>query len=132
LVSPSILQYPDFTRIFIFTTDASNEGVGAILSQGEIGTDLPVAYASRTLNKAERNYSTTEKELLAIVWGIKHFRPYLFGRKLKVVKDYKPLTWIINLKEPGSRLLRWKRTRLRNYLQKGGAGYKCRRAKPNK
>jgi hypothetical protein len=53
-------------------TDISNEGVGAVLSQGQIGKDLPVSCDSRNLNEAERNYSTSEIELLAIVWGIKH------------------------------------------------------------
>jgi hypothetical protein len=67
LVSRSILQYPDFTREFVLTTDVSNEGLGAILSQEEIGKDLPIAYTSRNLNKAEQNYSTSEKELLAVV-----------------------------------------------------------------
>ena len=60
------------------------------------------------MNSAEKNYSTSEKELLAIVWGIKHFRPYLYGRKFKVASDHKPLTWIMNVKDPGSRLLRWR------------------------
>ena len=114
LISPPILRYPDYTRKFILTTDASNEGVGAILSQGEIGKDYPVAFASRSLNKAERNYSTTEKELLAIVWGVRYFRPYLYGTKFTVVTDHKPLTWIMNVKDPGSRLLRW-RIKLEEY-----------------
>jgi hypothetical protein len=114
LVSKPILQYPDFTREFVLTTDASNEGRGAILSQGEIGKDLPVAYAIRNLNKAERNYSTSEKELLAVVWGVKHFRPYLYGRKFKMASDHKPLMWIMNVKDPGSRLLRW-RIKLEEY-----------------
>jgi hypothetical protein len=70
------------------TTDASNEGVGAILSQGEIGKDRPVAYASRSFNKAEKGYNTVEKELAAIVWGIKYVRPYLYGRRFKVVSDH--------------------------------------------
>jgi len=73
LSNEPILQYPDFDKEFILTTDASDEGIGAVLSQGKIRNDLPVAYASRTLNKAERNYNTTEKELLAIVWATKHF-----------------------------------------------------------
>ena len=102
LISQPILQYPEF----ILTTDASNNGAGAVLSQGQIGKDLPIAYASRSFNKAERNYSTVEKELAAIVWGIKHFRLYLYGRKFKIVSDHKPLTWIMSVKDPGSRLLR--------------------------
>ena len=108
LMSEPILQFPDFSKEFILTTDASNEGVGAILSQGDIGSDLPVAFASRSFNKAEKNYSTVEKELAAIVWGIKHFRPYLYGRKFKIVSDHKPLKWIVSVKDPGSRLLRWR------------------------
>jgi hypothetical protein len=114
LISPPVLQYPDFTQEFVLTTDASHEGIGAILSQGEIGKDLPIAYASRRLNQAERNYSTSEQELLAIVWGTKYFRPYFYGRKFKIVCDHKPLTWIMNVKDPGSRLLRW-RIKLEEY-----------------
>ena len=68
-----ILQYTDFTREFILTTDSSNDGIGAILSQGTIGKDLPITYASRNLNKAEKNYTTSEKELSAIVWGSNTF-----------------------------------------------------------
>jgi hypothetical protein len=114
LISRPILQYPDFSKEFILTTDASNDGIGAILSQGQIGKDLPIAYASRNLNKAERSYTTSEKELLAIVWGIKHYRPYLYGRKFTIVSDHKPLMWIMNIKDPGSRLLRW-RIKLEEY-----------------
>lgn len=108
LTNDPILQYPDFTKDFILTTDASNIALGAILSQGSIGNDRPIAYASRTLNNSEINYSTIEKELLAIVWAAKYFRPYLFGRKFKIVTDHKPLQWLMNLKEPNSRLTRWR------------------------
>ena len=97
-----------FLREFILTTDASNDGAGAVLSQGQIGKDLPTAYASCSFNKAEKNYSTVEKDLAAIVWGVKHFRPYLYGRKFKIVSDHKPLTWIMSVKDPGSRLMRWR------------------------
>src|SRR5699024_8804902 len=75
LINEPILQYPDYFKPFILTTDASNFAIGAILSQGEIGKDLPIAYASRSLNNAECHYSTIEKELLAIIWATKHFRP---------------------------------------------------------
>lgn len=108
LINDPILQYPDFDREFILTTDASNLAIGAVLSQGTIGSDKPIAYASRTLNSSETNYSTIEKELLAIVWATKYFRPYLFGRKFKIVTDHRPLQWVMNLKEPNSRLTRWK------------------------
>jgi hypothetical protein len=114
LITQPILQFPDFTKEFILTTDASNLGLGAVLSQGEIGKDLPIAYASRNLNQAEKNYSTSEKELLAIIWAVKHFRPYLYGRKFKIACDHKPLTWIMNVKDPGSRLVRW-RIKLEEY-----------------
>jgi hypothetical protein len=60
------------------------------------------------LNKAEVNNTTSEKELLAIVWATKYFRPYLYGRKFKIVTDHKPLTWVMNVKDPGSQLLRWR------------------------
>jgi hypothetical protein len=103
-----ILQYPDFTQEFNLTTDASNYAIGAVLSQGKIGSDKPIAYASRTLNDNEVNYSTIKKELLSIVWATKYFRPYLFGRKFHIVTDHKPLTWLMSLKEPNSRLVRWR------------------------
>jgi hypothetical protein len=70
-------------QAFILTTDASNGGLGAILSQGEVGKDLPIAYASRNVRKAEKYYSTSEKELLTVVSGVKHFRPYLYDRKFQ-------------------------------------------------
>lgn len=114
LVSAPLLQYPDFSQPFVVTTDASNYAVGAVLSQGPIGKDKPIAYASRTLNKAEGNYSTTEKELLAIIFAVKTFRPYLYGTKFFIVTDHRPLLWVMNVKDPGSRLVRW-RLKLEEY-----------------
>lgn len=108
LTNDPILQYPDFSKEFNLTTDASNVAIGAVLSQGIIGSDKPIAYASRTLNSSELNYSTIEKELLAIVWACKYFRPYIFGRKFKILTDHKPLQWVMSLKEPNSRLTRWR------------------------
>lgn len=114
LLNPPILQYPDFSKPFIITTDASQEAIGAVLSQGEVGKDLPVAYASRTLNNAERNYSTIERELLAIVWAVKHYRPYVFGRKFTICTDHKPLQWVGNISDPSSRLMKF-RIKLEEY-----------------
>ncbi|KAL4127078.1 hypothetical protein QTP88_011276 [Uroleucon formosanum] len=108
LCNEPLLQYPDFEKPFIITCDASNYAVGCVLSQGVIPADLPIAYASRTLNKAEINYSTTEKELVAIMFGVKQFRPYVYGQKFTIITDHKPLTWLFSVKDPGSRLLRWR------------------------
>ncbi|GJQ88522.1 hypothetical protein Trydic_g4933 [Trypoxylus dichotomus] len=108
LLTEPILQYPDFSREFILTTDASQFAVGAVLSQGEIGKDLPIAFASRTLNDSETRYSTTERELLAIIWSTNVFRPYLYGRHFKIVTDHRPLTWLFNVKDSGSKLVRWR------------------------
>jgi hypothetical protein len=90
LTSQPQFQYPDFSKPFILTTDASNEALGAVLSQGDIGRDLPVGYASRTISKAELNYPTVEEELLKIVWGCKYFMKYLLGRMFSVVTDHRP------------------------------------------
>ena len=79
LCSEPVLQYPDFSKPFNITTDASGCAVGAVLSQGEIGKDRPIAYASRLLQGAELNYSTIEKECLAIVYAVRHFQLYVWA-----------------------------------------------------
>lgn len=121
LIQLPILQYPDFTKEFLLTTDASKYALGACLSQGPIGKDLPIAYISRTLNKAELNYSTIERELLAIVWAVKYFRPYLFGKKFKILTDHKPLMWLGSIMDPSSWLMTLRvkigRIRLPNHVQ---------------
>jgi len=108
LCSQPILQYPDFARPFVVTTDASKNAIGGILSQGPVGKDLPISYVSRLLNGAEQNYSTIERELLAIVYSVNYFRPYLFGCKFSLVTDHKPLVWLNSVKDPSSRLVRWR------------------------
>lgn len=108
MVTAPILQYSDFEQPFNLTTDASQFAIGSILSQGKPEGDHPIAYASRTLNKAEKLYTTTKKELLSIVWSIKNIRPYLLGRKFRIYTDHRLLTWLFNVKDPGSRLMRWR------------------------
>lgn len=81
---------------------ANNVTNGAILSQGKIGSDLPIAYASRTLNKAENNYNTTKKELLAILWATKQFRQYTYGHKFNIITDHRPLSWLFGMKDSGA------------------------------
>ena len=98
----------------MLTTHVSQYTAGAVLSQGPIGRDLPISYAPRTLNPVKIRYSTIERELLAIVWAVKYFRPYLYGKHFKIVTDHRPLTWLFSNKDPGSRLIRW-RLQLENY-----------------
>ena len=90
LVNPPLLCCPNFDKKFVLTTDASNLAIGTVLSQ----EGRPISYASRTLNGHERNYSTLEKELLAIVWAVRYYRPYLCGRKFTVRTDHQPLRWL--------------------------------------
>lgn len=79
LTNAPVLQYPDFKKQFILSVDASDFAIGAVLSQKvePEDEDLPIAYASRVLNSAERHYATIKKELLAIVFAVKRFRPYM-------------------------------------------------------
>lgn len=85
-----VLRYPDFEKQFTLTTDASNYAIGAVLSQ----EGHPVCYASRTLNNHERNYSATDKEFLAIIWSVNYFRPYIYGRKFKILTDHQPIKYL--------------------------------------
>ena len=77
LTTAPIIQYPDFERPFFLYTDASGTGIGAVLAQKNDKLEHVIAYASRTLNPAEKNYGVTELECLAIVWAVKYFRHYL-------------------------------------------------------
>lgn len=107
LMSPPILQYPNFSKdnTFILKTDASAYSVGAVISNSD---DKPIAYASRSLNKAEKNYSVISKELLAITWAVKHFRPYLFSRKFVILTDHRPLIYLFGMTNPSSRLTKFR------------------------
>ena len=89
-------------------TDASKVGVGAVLSQVDnFGREKPIYYASRSLNGAERNYSTIERELLGIVYAVEKFRYYLFGKEFIISTDHNPLTYLNNLTLTSARLTRW-------------------------
>ena len=107
LTSAPILTCPDFSQPFQLETDASDNGLGAVLTQTINGTNHVIAYASRNLNSAETRYSASEEECLAVVWAIRKFRPYLEGYSFKVITDHMALKWLHNLKNPTGRLTRW-------------------------
>ena len=109
-MKPPVLDYPDFSEsnVFKLHTDASGYGIGAVLSNNN---DRPIAFASQMLNKAEQNYSTIEKELLAMVWAIRHFRTYLYGRKFELYTDHRPLVYLFTLTDPSSRLTKFRLAR---------------------
>lgn len=108
LITAPILRFPDFSRRFILATDASGFAKAAVLSQEYNGKEFPVAFASRQFNQAELNYSTVERELAAVVFGISYFRNYLYGRVFLIITDHAPLRWLLKMKNPtNSRLARW-------------------------
>ena len=91
-------------------TDASDEGLGAVLLQARSDNPAevaPVRYASRRLRPAERNYSTVEKEALAAYWAIKKFEVYLYGRHFTLRTDHRPLLYLQTADQLNPRLKRW-------------------------
>ena len=107
LTEAPVLACPDFSKRFILQTDASNHGLGAVLLQEVNGEERVIAYASRRLTKPESNYSCTEKECLAIVWGIRKMRLYLEGTHFTVITDHMALKWLNSIESPTGRIAQW-------------------------
>lgn len=107
LTSAPILCFPSDEGLFILDTDASGFGIGAVLSQIQGQQEKVISYASRTLNKSERNYCVTRRELLAIVHFLQHYRHYLLGRQFLIRCDHQPLKWIFSLRDPNGQVARW-------------------------
>ena len=109
LLHPPVLALPRADGRYILDTDASAEQIGCCLLQEYADkTKHPIGFWSRSLNAAERNYSTTEKECLAIVWAILQLRPYLEGQKFLIRTDHHSLRWVLNLSDAQGRLARWR------------------------
>ncbi|KAF9752793.1 Retrovirus-related Pol polyprotein from transposon 17.6, partial [Nosema granulosis] len=115
ILSGKCLTQPDFNKEFILTTDASNVGLGAILSQMRGDIEYPVAFASRGLRPAEFKYSITEKEMLAALWAMEYFDFFLYGREFTVFTDHKALeAWNAKGVIKSARIERW-HERLQRY-----------------
>jgi hypothetical protein len=114
LMTYPVLRYPNFEKEFILMTDASKEGIGAVLAQEDQDRkEHPIAYFSKALTPCEKNYDTTNMEALAVIQAIKKFRHYLFGQKFKIITDHRALLWLLGTnKSTNSRIVRW-----RLYLQ---------------
>ena len=107
LMQSPILKRPDFSLPFILQTDWSKEAIAAVLCQVQDGREHPIAYASRALTPTESNYAATEGECLAVVWAIKYFRAYLWGRKFKLETDHQALKWLMTTTDLSGKLARW-------------------------
>ena len=98
LSNDPILHLPDPEKTFVLRTDASDYGISAVLMQEHGGKLFSICYASKKLSNAELNYSTIEKECLALVWGIKRFHIYLYGVRFVLQTDHKPLKYMSSAK----------------------------------
>lgn len=114
LTGNEVMSLPnDKEGIFILDTDASNQGLGAVLSQMQFNEkngemeERPISYASRTMTKCQRNYCVTKKEMLAVVTFVQYFKQYLLGRKFIIRTDHSALRWIMSFKEPENQMARW-------------------------
>ena len=108
LMSPPILVYPDYDEPFVLHTDASGDGLGAVLCQERDGLEGVVSYASRSLSHSEKNYPAHKMEFLALKWAVlEKYKDYLYGHDFVVVTDNNPLTYVLTSAKLDSAGHRW-------------------------
>ncbi|OWZ10181.1 LOW QUALITY PROTEIN: hypothetical protein PHMEG_00017007 [Phytophthora megakarya] len=107
LTTKALLTYPDFRRTFRLVTDASTAGLGACLMQKFDDGWKPISYASKVTSTTEAKYGITELEFLAVVWSIKLFRPYLYGRRFTITTDHAALKCLMKSPNLTGKLHRW-------------------------
>ena len=108
LICAPVLAYPDFKEAFILETDASIQGLGAVLSQVQKdGRPHPIAYASRSLSLSEKNYGITDLETLAVVWSISHFQSYLYGHDVTIYTDHSAVKAVLTNPQSSGKHARW-------------------------
>ena len=107
LIKAPVLAFPKEDLPYIVDTDASDYGIGGVLSQNIKGTKYVIAYYSKSLNPAQQKYCTTKRELLAVVSTLDHFKGYVWGPHFSVRTDHAALVWLTNLKNIQGMLARW-------------------------
>ena len=107
LTSCPILPFPSMKEPFILYTNASQLAIGAVLSKVQDDLERVICYSSKALNKAQSRYSTTKRELFAVVSYTKHFKHYLQGRQSKIITDHRVLQWLHIFKDPDALSARW-------------------------
>lgn len=108
LSSYPVLGYPRYgdDDDFILTTDGSGTGIGTVLSQKQDGKEIVLGYGSVSFSEAQRKYNTTERELAALRYGVRHFKPYIYGRKFTIRTDHQAILYLEQMKMVDSRLMR--------------------------
>ena len=107
LIFAPIMAFPSMRETFFLYTDASQHAMGATFAQIQNGSDRVICYASKSFSKAQSQYSTTKRELLAILNFTRQFKHYLLGRKFQIVTDHRALQWLHNFKNPDGLTARW-------------------------
>ena len=107
VTSKPVLHLPDHDKSYTLRVDASEVGIGAVLLQEHDNSLFPVGYRSKKLMSAEKRYSTIERECLAVIWAIRKFHPYLYGREFRVQTDHQPLQYLNRAKYTNDRIMRW-------------------------
>ena len=107
LTSAPILGFPREEGLWYLDTNLSDVGMGAVLSQIQDEEEQVIAYVSKSLEGSEQRYCTAGKELLAVVWALKHFNCYLYGQKITVRTDNSTVSWLHRSKDPVGQSARW-------------------------
>jgi hypothetical protein len=108
MVTVPILVFPDWSKEFNVHVDASSIALGVVLAEPKVGDiDHPISFASKNLSTAEKNYTTTKREGLAMVYALKKFRQYLLGGHFKMLSDHSSLKYLVNKLVLGGRICIW-------------------------